>query len=103
MIERAVALRPSSGAIIDSLGWAHYRLGDYAQAVDMLERAVELEPADPTLNDHLGDVYWRLGRRIEARFQWERALSFEPDNADSIRAKIAGGLPAEPARRSATR
>lgn len=103
MIERAVALRPSSGAIIDSLGWAHYRLGDYAQAVDMLERAVELEPADATLNDHLGDVYWRLGRRIEARFQWERALSFAPDNADAIRAKIASGLPAEPARRSATR
>lgn len=103
LIERAVELRPLSGAIIDSLGWAHYRLGDYPRALDLLERAVELEPADPTLNDHLGDVYWRMGRRIEARFQWERALSFAPDDPDAIRAKLEAGLPDEPARRSATR
>jgi len=103
MIQRAVELRPHSGAIIDSLGWAYYRLGDYAQAVEYLERAVELEPADPTLNDHLGDVYWRLGRRIEARFQWQRALSYGPGNRAAIEAKLNGGLPNEPAARSATR
>lgn len=103
MIERAVELRPNSGAIIDSLGWAHYRLGNYAQALEHLERAVELEPADPTLNDHLGDVYWRLGRRIEARFQWQRALTLEPDDPAAIQSKIDRGLPDEPAARSATR
>jgi Flp pilus assembly protein TadD len=96
LIQRAVELRPGSGAIIDSLGWAHYRLGDYAQALDLLERAVELEPADPTLNDHLGDVYWRLGRRIEARFQWQRALTLDPDNPDAIRGKLEHGLQPEP-------
>jgi Flp pilus assembly protein TadD len=103
MIQRAVELRPFSGAIIDSLGWAYFRMGDYPRALELLERAVELEPADPTLNDHLGDVYWRMGRRIEARFQWERALSYEPDEPDTIRAKLETGLPAEPARRSANR
>ena len=101
MIQRAVELRPHSGAIIDSLGWAYYRLGDYDQALTHLERAVELEPADPTLNDHLGDVYWQLGRRIEARFQWRRALSYEPDNPAPIEAKLQHGL--EPAARAATR
>ena len=99
MIQRAVELRPFSGAIIDRLGWAYFRMGDYPRALDLLERAVELEPSDPTLNDHLGDVYWRMGRRIEARFQWERALSFEPEEPDTIRAKLEAGLPAEPARR----
>lgn len=103
MIRRAVELRPTSAAIIDSLGWAYYRLGDYAQALDHLERAVELEPADPTLNDHLGDVYWRLGRRIEARFQWQRALTLDPDNQAAMETKLSGGLPAEPASRSANR
>ena len=49
--------------MVDSLGWAYYRLGDYKQAVEQLERAVELEPADPDINDHLGDAYWRVGRR----------------------------------------
>lgn len=103
LIQRAMELRPMSGAIIDSLGWAHYRLGDYARALELLERAVELEPADATLNEHLGDVYWRVGRRTEARFQWERALTLDPDHPEAIRTKIAEGLPAQPAQRSATR
>ena len=95
LIQRAVELRPRSGVIVDSLGWAYYRLGDYPQALEFLERAVELEPAHPTLNDHLGDVYWRLGRRIEARFQWERALTLDPDDAEAIRTKLERGLPPE--------
>jgi Flp pilus assembly protein TadD len=100
MIERAVALKPQSGAIVDSLGWAHYRLGRYDEAVKHLERAVELEPADPTVNDHLGDAYWRVGRRSEAQFQWRRALTLEPEpklKADA-EAKLRTGLgPAGPA------
>ncbi|MBY0563423.1 MAG: tetratricopeptide repeat protein [Hyphomonadaceae bacterium] len=93
LIERAVALRPSSAAIIDSLGWAHYRLGNYERAQELIERAVTLEPADPTLNDHLGDVYWRLGRRTEARFQWRRTLTLNPDNPAQIQEKLERGLP----------
>lgn len=96
LIRRAAELRPSSGAIVDSLGWAHYRLGDYRQAVLFLERAVELEPGSATLNDHLGDAYWRLGRRTEARFQWRRALTQQPDDPAAIEAKLANGLPDAP-------
>jgi len=103
LIERAVALKPDSGAIIDSLGWAHYRLGDYALALELIERAVELQPGDATLNDHLGDVYWRLGRRIEARFQWRHALTLSPEDPEAIEAKLANGLPAEAPHRSAAR
>ena len=103
MIRRAAELRPMSGAIIDSLGWAYFRLGDYPQAVDWLEAAVRLEPADATLNDHLGDVYWRLDRRIEARFQWQRALTLNPDDPAPIRAKLESGLPAEAAPQTVNR
>lgn len=103
MIRRAAEIRPMSGAIIDSLGWAYFRLGDYPQAVDWLEAAVRLEPADATLNEHLGDAYWRMDRRIEARFQWQRALTFNPDNPDAIRAKIENGLPALAAPQSVNR
>lgn len=78
LIEKAVALRPQSGAIIDSLGWAHYQRGEFDLALPHLEKAASLEPADPTITDHLGDAYWRLGRKVEARFQWERALELEP-------------------------
>ncbi len=94
MLKRAVALRPDDGFIIDSLGWAHYRLGRYGEAVEELERAIEREPGDPVLNDHLGDAYWRVGRLREARYQWERALIFdpEPEEAAEIKAKLADGL-----------
>ncbi|MEM9344330.1 MAG: tetratricopeptide repeat protein [Pseudomonadota bacterium] len=94
MIERAVAERPNSGYITDSLGWALYRLGQYEEAVGHMERAVELLPIDPVINDHLGDVYWAVGRKREAEFQWHRALSFEPeeDEAERIRRKLEVGL-----------
>ncbi len=94
MIERAVELRPNDGYIVDSLGWAFYRLGDYEKAVRHLERAIELRPEDPVINDHLGDAYWKVGRRQEARFQWERALGLdpEPETVDEIEAKLDRGL-----------
>ena len=79
MIQRAVAAQPDAGYIIDSLGWAQYRLGYYNDAVVHMERAVELMATDPIVNDHLGDVYWAVGRKTEARFQWRRALSFATD------------------------
>ncbi|WP_416186602.1 tetratricopeptide repeat protein [Fulvimarina sp. 2208YS6-2-32] len=98
MIRQAVELRPNDGYIIDSLGWAFYRLGRYAEAVDELERAILLSPTDPTINDHLGDAYWHVGREREARFQWERALNGDPkpeeDQIERIEAKLEGGLDA---------
>jgi tetratricopeptide (TPR) repeat protein len=96
MIETAVAARPESGAIVDSLAWVYYKIGRYQDAVAPMERAAELEPNDPILNDHLGDVYWMVGRYAEARFQWRRALSFEPEQAEAIqiRRKLSIGLDA---------
>ncbi|HVV94357.1 MAG TPA: tetratricopeptide repeat protein [Hyphomicrobiales bacterium] len=98
MIRQAVALRPNDGDIIDSLGWAHFKLGDYQQAATELEHAIELHPGSWEINDHLGDAYWRIGRRLEARFQWLHALVFHPD-ADKlagIRKKLDDGLPPLP-------
>lgn len=94
LIERAVALKPDDGYVVDSLGWAHFKLGNIKQAVLFLERAVELRPDDPILNDHLGDALWQAGRQREAKFQWEQALTLkpEPEEATKIRAKIRTGL-----------
>ena len=94
LIQRAVVLRPNSGAIVDSLGWAHYKLGNYEQAVRHLERAVELSPRDVTLNEHLGDAYWRNDRRLEASYQWNRTrrLDVDDERADELDAKIKNGL-----------
>ena len=105
LIEKAVRQKPDDGYIVDSLGWAHYRMGNYKEAVKHLERAVELRPEDPVLNDHLGDAYWRVRREREARFQWDQALTLkpEPEDADKIKKKLQKGLPvpAQARRRSA--
>jgi tetratricopeptide (TPR) repeat protein len=96
LIEKAVALKPDDGYIVDSLGWAHFKIGNYREAVRYMERAVELRPDDPILNDHLGDALWKVGREREARFQWDQALSLspEPEDAVKIKAKLAEGLQA---------
>ncbi|UFX43677.1 tetratricopeptide repeat protein [Bradyrhizobium sp. 41S5] len=95
MIKRAVDQRPDDGYIVDSLGWAYYRIGNYDEAVKNLERAIDLKPEDPTINDHLGDAYWRVGRTLEAKFQWAHArdLKPEPEELPKIQAKIDNGLP----------
>jgi tetratricopeptide (TPR) repeat protein len=97
LIRKAVENRPDDGYIVDSLGWAYYRIGDYDNAVKQLERAIDLKPEDPTINDHLGDAYWRVGRQLEARFQWAHArdLKPEPDDLARIEAKLRDGLPDE--------
>ena len=90
LIKEAVDLRPTDGFIVDSLGWAYYRMGNYKDAQATLERAVELQPADAEITAHLGDAYWQGGRRDEARLQWRRALDLNPapDLAKTISGKL---------------
>jgi tetratricopeptide (TPR) repeat protein len=94
MLRRAVDLRARDGYIVDSLGWAYYRLGRYDDAVRELEKAIDLKPSDPVINDHLGDAYWKVGRKLEAQFQWNHArdLNPEPDELPKILEKINKGI-----------
>ena len=95
MLRRAVDLRPTDGYIVDSLGWANFKLGHYEEATEQLEKAIEMKPADPVVNDHLGDAYWRMGRKLDAHFQWNHARDMgpEPEDLPSILKKIDSGLP----------
>ncbi|UXU75469.1 MULTISPECIES: tetratricopeptide repeat protein [unclassified Paracoccus (in: a-proteobacteria)] len=97
LIQRAVELRPDDGYILDSLAWAYFRLGRYAEAVAPMERAVAAMAGDSLVNDHMGDIYWMVGRKREAQIQWQRALSLKPEkeeDARRIRAKLESGLDA---------
>jgi len=97
MLRRAVDLRPTDGYVVDSLGWADFKLGHYDEATRELEKAIELKPADPVVNDHLGDAYWRMGRKLDAHFQWNHARDMgpEPEDLPNILKKIDSGLPDE--------
>lgn len=105
LIRRAVAARPDLGHIIDSYGWAFYRLGEYEQAIPYLERAAELLPNSAEVVDHLGDAYWRAGREKEARYSWGAALRLDDGGVReaSLRQKLSGGLPADASRSLAAR
>jgi len=94
MLEKARSLRPYDGYIVDSVGWAYYRLGRFNDAATTLEQAVLLVPGDPTINDHFGDALWRAGRHIDARFQWNHALTFADGDTDkaAIQQKLKTGL-----------
>ena len=96
MIRKAIKLRPDAGFIVDSLGWAYYRLGRYDDAVVELEKAI-VKPSmawDPVVNDHLGDAYWQTGRKIEARFQWRHAIDAKPEPEDRVKIleKLKSGM-----------
>jgi tetratricopeptide (TPR) repeat protein len=94
MIEKAVAAQPQDGYVVDSLGWAFYKLGRIDEAVKTLEQAVLLRPNDAEINDHLGDAYWKAGRTLEARFQWNVAASVDEvgNVKERVAPKLADGL-----------
>jgi tetratricopeptide (TPR) repeat protein len=98
MIEKAVAAAPNDGYIVDSLGWAFYRMGRYEDAVEALEKAVQLRSNDPEINDHLGDAYWKTGRKLEAKFQWTVASHVDEEGnvKERVAPKLTGGLDAAP-------
>jgi len=92
LLERAVALDPTSGAFQDSLGWLYFRLGDLARAEKYLTRAATLEPHDPTVCEHLADLYRATGDTRRAAATYRRALELEPDEEgqrERILAKLA--------------
>jgi tetratricopeptide (TPR) repeat protein len=94
MLEKARTLSPADGYIVDSVGWAYYRLGRYEDAAKTLQNAVLLVPGDSTINEHLGDAYWRIGRKLDAQFQWSHALAFGPDAGEKpkLEHKLQFGL-----------
>jgi tetratricopeptide (TPR) repeat protein len=79
-ITRAAKLLPDDPAVIDSLGWLHYREGNNAKALELLRRAYDMMP-DAEIAAHLGEVLWVTGDRNEASEVWQKALDAAPDDA----------------------
>jgi len=76
-IEQALALLPDDAAVLDSMGWVQYRLGDHVKALEYLRRAYQANP-DAEIAAHLVEVLWTLGRQDEARALWERGAQRTP-------------------------
>ena len=89
LIERAVAIDPWNAAYLDSLGWAHFRMGSFEAARGPLERAAAALPGDPVILEHLGDLYEKLGLAESALASWSSALQADPAKQEQLEAKIA--------------
>ena len=79
LISKAYALNSEDPAIMDSMGWIQFRLGNSAKALEFLEAAYKKFP-DAEVAAHLGEVLWTLNRREEARALWAAALKKQPEN-----------------------
>ncbi len=95
MLEKANKLKSNDPYIIDSLGWALFKLKRYQEAKNYLQLALQLMPADPIVNDHYGDVLWKNGKEIQARYYWNYVLNLEKSEKDlkeKVEKKLALGL-----------
>ncbi len=80
LIEQALALAPADPFILDSMGWAQYRLGNLDDSEKFLRRALA-DHSDPEIAAHLGEVLWAKGERGRAQEIWQSQLKQTPDNA----------------------
>jgi len=76
LIEASAKATPDNGNVVDSLGWAQFKLGRFAEAEATLRHAAELSPFSPEVRKHLGEVLMKQGKLAEAAEQWDRALAF---------------------------
>lgn len=79
LIQQALAIEPNNGAIIDSMGWVQYRLGNYEEAILRLREALKALP-DPEVASHLGEVLWVSGEREEAQRIWSDGMALDPSS-----------------------
>ena len=95
MLNKANNLKPNDPFIIDSLGWALFKLNRYKESKNYLQLAVRLMPGDPIVNDHYGDVLWKSGNKIQARYYWNYVLNLEEikdELKQSIEEKLLKGI-----------
>jgi len=78
-IKRAFALEPNDAAVMDSMGWVQYRLGNYNDAIEHLQKANAMEE-DPEIAAHFGEVLWVIGDKEKAKKIWTDSLKKNPDH-----------------------
>ena len=95
MLRKANELRPNDGYIIDSLGWALFKLKNYKESKKYLELAVSRMASDPVINDHYADSLWMNNNNLQARYYWNYVLKLkktEEKLKNKIKQKILSGL-----------
>ena len=90
-IERALKVDPADAAIIDSMGWVQFRMGNHSEAVALLRKALSLIK-DPEIAAHLSEVLWEMGNKKDALNVLEAALEAHPKHKTLMDAMKRLGL-----------
>lgn len=85
-IQRALEANPGDAAIIDSMGWVQFRLGNHQKAVEYLRQALTLID-DPEIAAHLSEVLWVMGDQQEARRLLNEFLGKYPEHKSLLEVK----------------
>lgn len=104
LIRKALESQPENGAFLDSLGWFHFKKGDYDKALTQLLRAEELmekplKAEDAEVLVHVGDTYQQLGKPGQALQYWQKALALDAtnkqisDKIETIKEKVSSVAP----------
>lgn len=90
LIKKAVASDPTNPSFLDSLGWAHFKLGNLEEAEKYLRDAIAFDSSSATIHEHLGDVLEKQGKSPQAKMHWQRALELSTDASSigRLRAKL---------------
>ncbi|MEP7075585.1 MAG: tetratricopeptide repeat protein [Acidobacteriota bacterium] len=90
LIRKALKVDPTNPSYLDSLGWAHFMLGNFVEAEKNLRSAARMDPSSVTIHEHLGDVYGKEGQSDKARSSWQRALTLAitSDDVSRLRSKL---------------
>ena len=95
MLKKANNLKSNDPYIIDSLGWALFKLRKYNASEPYLQSAVKLMPDDPIVNDHYGDVLWKIGEKIQARYFWNYVINLDSakeELKEKVKIKLLSGI-----------
>jgi tetratricopeptide (TPR) repeat protein len=87
LIRQAVEIDPTNSSFLDSLGWAHFKLGKLGEAELYLKEAINNNPTSATIYEHLGDVYQKQGRDALAKKAWQKAMNLASDLTANSRLK----------------
>lgn len=86
LLQRAIELLPEDPAVLDSMGWVNYRLGNTDTSLEYLRQAYKLNQ-DPEIVSHLCEVLWEAGLQDEARSIWQKAFDEAPESRYLLRLK----------------
>lgn len=90
LVERAIAMQPDNSAYLDTLGWIHFKLGNYKESVVFLKKAAELDPDSAETQYHLSQAYLKLGGTDESVKYLRKSMKLQ--NSSNLEAMAQGNL-----------